>query len=91
MEYDLELSKAIHEIQKAKAKVVCIQLPDGLKSQAEDICNILEKETGSQVLVWLNSCYGACDWPLGIDKAGVDMLIAWGHSTWKSAVPDKIE
>lgn len=91
MEYDVELQVAIAEIKKAEAKVVCIQLPDGLKSQAKEICDTLEKMTGIHVIIWLNSCYGACDWPLGIDKAGVDMLIAWGHSAWKSAIPEKIE
>ncbi|MFA6888130.1 MAG: diphthamide synthesis protein [Candidatus Woesearchaeota archaeon] len=91
MEYDLELQRAITEIQKAKAKVVCIQLPDGLKQQAQNICNTLETETGASVIIWLSSCYGACDWPLGIEKAGVDMLIAWGHSAWKQDLPESIQ
>ena len=91
MEYDLELQRAIIEIKNAKAKTVCIQLPDGLKQKANEITEILEKQTNANIIIWLNSCYGACDWPLGIEKAGVDMLIAWGHSAWKSAVPEKIE
>lgn len=91
MEYDLELQRAIIEIKKAEAKTVCIQLPDGLKPKAGEICNILEKETGAHVLIWLDSCYGACDWPIDLEKAGVGMLIAWGHSEWKHALPEKIE
>ncbi len=88
MEYDLELNKAIQEIKNAKAKTVCIQLPDGLKPKADEITVKLEQETGAQILIWLNSCYGACDWPMGLD---VDMLIAWGHSTWKYDTPEPIQ
>jgi 2-(3-amino-3-carboxypropyl)histidine synthase len=88
IQYDLELNKAVAEIKNTKAKTVCIQLPDGLKAKADEIVTFLEQETGAQVLIWLNSCYGACDWPLGLD---VDILIAWGHSAWKSAIPEKIE
>jgi len=32
--YDLELNKAVDEIKKSNAKLVCIQLPDGLKPKA---------------------------------------------------------
>ena len=45
MKYDLELDKAIKEIKKQKAKLVCIQLPDGLKPEANKIKEILEKNT----------------------------------------------
>ena len=34
MEYNLELEKAITQIKKEKAKLVMIQLPDGLKPKA---------------------------------------------------------
>ncbi len=83
MQYDLELEKAIATIKETHAKVVCLQLPDGLKQQADDIQQTIETQTNAKVLIWLGSCYGACDWPLGIDKLGVDLLIAWGHSVWK--------
>ncbi len=83
MKYDLELNKAIEKIKQENAKLVCIQLPDGIKPKAQEICDTLQKETGATTLIWQGSCYGACDWPLGIDKLGVDLLIAWGHSVWK--------
>ncbi len=83
MIYDLELQKAIDKIKEINAKIVCIQLPDGLKPKAREICDALQSATDANVLIWLGSCYGACDWPLGIDKLGVDLLIAWGHSVWK--------
>ena len=80
MKYDLELEKAIKEIKKNKAKSVCIQLPDGLKPYAGEIKDKLEKETKAEVLIWLGSCYGACDVPENLD---VDLLIQWGHGKWK--------
>lgn len=78
MEYDLELDRAIKEIKRQKAKLVCIQLPDGLKPEADKIKQALEKETDAEILIWLGSCYGACDTP----KLDVDLLIQWGHSEW---------
>jgi len=78
MQYELELQKAVKEIKKSKAKTVCIQLPDGLKKEATKISSYLEKNTKAKILIWLGSCYGACDYP----KLDVDLLIQWGHSKW---------
>jgi len=83
MRYDLELEKAIAEIKKQKAKKVCIQLPDGLKPKAQEIADTIEKQTTAKVLIWLGSCFGACDVPEHIEKLGIDLLIQWGHSKWK--------
>jgi 2-(3-amino-3-carboxypropyl)histidine synthase len=80
MKYDLELERAVKELKKNKAKSVCIQLPDGLKPYAGTIKDKLEKETKAEVFIWLGSCYGACDFPKGLD---VDLLIQWGHGEWK--------
>ena len=82
MNYDLELDKAIQQIKKQKAKLVCIQLPDGLKQHAKEIQQEIESKTNAKILIWLGSCYGACDTP-DLDKLGVDLLIQWGHSEWK--------
>lgn len=79
MNYDLELDKVIKKINKAKAKTVCIQLPDGLKPKANEIADFIEKNTKAKVFIWLGSCFGACDIP----KLDVDLLIQWGHSEWK--------
>jgi len=82
-EYDLELEKVIKEIQKSKAKLVCIQLPDGLKPKATEIASAIEENTSAKVLIWLGSCFGACDVPSGLEKLGVDLLVQWGHTEWK--------
>lgn len=80
MIYDLELSKAISEINKQKAKLVLIQLPDGLKPKAEEIQKAIEQQTSAKVITWLGSCFGACDMP---EIKEVDMIIQFGHSEWR--------
>ncbi len=77
--YNLELKKVIKVIKEQKPKSVCIQLPDGLKPKANEIQEIIEKNTNTNVFIWLNSCYGSCDVP----NLDVDLLIQWGHSEFR--------
>jgi diphthamide biosynthesis enzyme Dph1/Dph2-like protein len=81
--YDLEMEKVIERIKKDNPKMVCVQLPDGLKPRAKEIQAAIEKKTDSKVIIWMGSCYGACDVPLQVERMGVDLLIQWGHSTWR--------
>jgi len=76
--YDLELEKAANKINEEKANLVCIQLPDGLKEKATEIAKYLEEKTKAKIIIWLGSCWGACDVP----NMDVDLLIQWGHSDW---------
>jgi len=81
MAYDLELDRAVRQVKETKAKLVCIQLPEGLKPEASSIVKKIESETGANVIVWMGSCYGACDLP-EVQQLDVDLLIQWGHSEW---------
>ena len=63
--YDLELNKAVAEIKESNAKLVCIQLPDGLKPKAKEIQDYIEKNTDANVVIWLGSCWGG--WQPGLD------------------------
>ena len=83
MNYELELEKVSEKIRQEKAKIVCIQLPDGLRPRAKELADKLEKETGAEIIIWQGSCFGACDLPIGLEKLGVDLLVQWGHSEWK--------
>ena len=83
MQYNLELDKAVKTIKKEKAKTVCIQLPDGLKPRAGEIQKYLREKTKATILIWLGSCFGACDVPTQVKNLGVDLIIQWGHSQWK--------
>jgi len=83
MEYDLEIDKAIEQIKNDDAKLVLLQLPDGLKPEAKNIQEKLKEETGARILIWGASNFGACDVPVEVERLGVDLVLAWGHSTWK--------
>ncbi len=78
MQYNLELDKIAKEIKKSNAKLVAIQLPDGLKPQATLIANFIEKNTKAKPLILFHSCFGACDIP-NLPK-NIDLLIHFGHS-----------
>lgn len=80
MKYDLEIEKVIKTIKKEKAKLVCLQLPEGLKKEALRITNEIESKTNASCLVWLDTCYGACDIP---NLKNIDLLVQFGHSPWK--------
>ncbi len=83
MQLDLELPKIISEIKKQNAKIVCIQLPDGLKPRASEIAESIEKQTNAKIIIWLGSCFGGCDIPEDVQTLNVDLLIQFGHDEWK--------
>lgn len=83
MEYDLELERVVDRINKEKARIICIQLPDGLKPKAKLIQKEIENKTKAKVIIWAGSCFGSCDVPLEVKRLGVDLLIQFGHSSWK--------
>ena len=83
MDYDLELERVVDRINKEKARLVCIQLADGLKPKAKLIQNKIEKKTNAKVVIWAGSCFGACDIPLEVKRMGIDLLIQFGHSPWQ--------
>ena len=82
MEFDLELNKVVEKIRKEKAKLVCIQLADGLKPKALEIQKYLESNTKARVLIWLGTCFGACDIPNELKGLKVDLLIQFGHNQY---------
>ena len=80
--YDLELDKVISQIKKQKAKLVLLQFPDGLKPYATSVVDFLENKTSAEFLIWMGSCYGACDTPVGLNeiKPKIDLLVQFGHN-----------
>lgn len=89
MNFNLELEKAVKEIKKHKAKIVLIQLPDGLKPKALEISKFLEQQTKCTCIIWEGSCFGACDLPPDIKD--VDLCIQFGHSIWPFYKNNKIK
>lgn len=82
--YDLELKRIIKAIKKQKARLVLLQLPEALKPKALEIVDEIESKTNAKCLIWLGSCYGACDIPnLSHVKPKIDLLIHFGHTKFK--------
>src|SRR3989338_10498792 len=80
--YDLELEKVIKNIKKSNAKLVLLQFPDGLKQYAVALVDYLRENNDAEFLIWLGSCYGACDTPVlsrEIEKQ-IDLIIQFGHN-----------
>jgi 2-(3-amino-3-carboxypropyl)histidine synthase len=80
--YDFELEKIISEIKSKNAKLVLLQFPDGLKNYATTIVDFLESKTNAEFLIWMGTCFGACDTPLlGKNlEDSIDLIIQFGHN-----------
>ncbi len=79
-QFNLEEKLLEKEIHKRKAKLVLIQLPEGLKPYSSELTAVAER-AGALAIVSGDPCYGACD--LAIDEAerlGVDLIVHYGHS-----------
>jgi 2-(3-amino-3-carboxypropyl)histidine synthase len=79
--YDLELERVLDSIKQSKSKRVLIQFADGLKPYATEVADYLEEKTGVEILIWLGSCYGACDIPVGLEGLNIDLIIQFGHNS----------
>jgi 2-(3-amino-3-carboxypropyl)histidine synthase len=84
-DYYLELDKIIKEINSTKAKLVLLQFPDGLKPYATAVVDYLTEQTKGKVefLIWIETCYGACDIPVLSQKLEkeIDLVVQFGHSS----------
>jgi 2-(3-amino-3-carboxypropyl)histidine synthase len=83
-DYNLEKERMISEVKKAKAKLVLLHLPDGLKPRAAELQEEIHRNTDAEVMIWCGTNFGACDLPVDVERAGVDLIIHFGHSPWLS-------
>lgn len=78
--FDLEETRLEKEVQKRKAKLVLLQLPDGLKPQGPRLAAAVEK-AGALAIVSADACYGACDLAVvEAERLGADLIVHYGHS-----------
>lgn len=80
--YDLEIKRIAKTIKNEKAKRVLLQFPEGMKPYSQVICDEISAKTSSECFIWLDSCFGACDVPIEVEKLGVDLIVQFGHSEW---------
>jgi len=76
MNYNFELDRIVKVIKQKKAKKVVLQLADGLKPKAKEIYDFIKEKVGCELMIYLGSCFGACDIP----KVDCDLLVQFGHS-----------
>jgi len=81
--YDFELEKIKGLIKERGARRVGLQLPEGLKTVATETAAEISKETGAEVIISGNSCYGACDIDEKLERI-VDVLFHFGHTDYNS-------
>lgn len=87
-QFDFNIPYAVSLVQCKGAKTVGLQFPEGFKRNAALIAAELERETGCEVIISGNPCFGACD----IDEMllrHVDMLLHFGHAPLEPV--DKVE
>ena len=80
--YSVDFERIISEIKKQKAKFVLLQFADGLKPYATSVVDFLEEKTGAEFLIWLGSCFGACDTPIlpkELERK-IDLVVQVGHN-----------
>lgn len=82
--YNIDLKFALEKIKKEKPKLVLLQFAEGLKPYATTIVDYLREKTDNRVefLIWLESCYGACDTPViskELEKE-IDLILQFGHN-----------
>jgi len=71
----------LQAVQEKNAKVVGLQVPEGLKKKVVEWAQEIEK-TGVKVYIFANPCFGACDLcDFEAERLGCDLLVHVGHST----------
>lgn len=79
--YNFEIPKTIWRIQEVKAKIVALQMPEGLLMFSTTIADIIKDFTGADVVIMGDVTYGACCIDDITAKAlGVELLVHYGHS-----------
>lgn len=79
--YSINIEKSISLIKKNKYKNIAIQFPEGLKNKSKEIIEKIINETKSNVFLFADPCYGACDIPYySLKRLNIDLLIHIGHT-----------
>jgi 2-(3-amino-3-carboxypropyl)histidine synthase len=79
-----DLIKLEKELKIIRPKSILLQLPDGLKPYSTEIVDKFkeicyrELKKDIPIIIWLGSCFGACDLP----NSNADLLIQLGHAPW---------
>jgi 2-(3-amino-3-carboxypropyl)histidine synthase len=86
--FDLDLDLVMEKLHSKKTKKVGLQAPEGLKRSLLDIAELISGQTGAEVVISGDPCYGACDLDLSLANE-VDVLLHLGHADLNEK-PDKV-
>jgi 2-(3-amino-3-carboxypropyl)histidine synthase len=79
--YQFEIEKTIRRIRDKNARRVALQFPEGLLMFSAAIADLLEVETGAEMVILGDVTYGACCVDDFTSSAlGCDFLVHYGHS-----------
>lgn len=82
--FELDESHLAEEIRKRKARLVFLQLPEGLKAHGPKLTAIID-EAGATAIISADPCYGACDLAsVEARSVGADLIVHYGHSEMQS-------
>ena len=76
---DLDLFPAFELIRSKGLKRVGLQAPEGLKRALPEIARKISQQTGAEVIISGDPCFGACDIDLATCQE-VDLLFHLGHA-----------
>jgi 2-(3-amino-3-carboxypropyl)histidine synthase len=79
--YNFEIHKTVWRVKSIGAKMVALQLPEGLQMFATTIADILDRFAGAETIIMGDVTYGACcvdDFTAS--SLGADFLVHYGHS-----------
>ncbi|MEK6918417.1 MAG: diphthamide synthesis protein [Nanoarchaeota archaeon] len=94
-EYELDLDAISGELKKVTSDkksnmIVLFQFPDGMKPYSTTIVDYFaEKFPLVSFLIWMESCFGACDVPVigsQLEKK-IDLVVQFGHVQWHNNSP----
>jgi len=85
--FDLHLAEVADFIHAKGAHRVALQFPEGLKQQAMESADEIERVTGCVCIILGDPCYGACDLNTSY-RAFADVLVHFGHSQIPSMAAD---
>lgn len=80
--YSFEVHKTVHRVRTSNARLVALQMPEGLLLYASVLADILRAHcSGAQTVVLGDVTYGACCVDdLAAAALGADLLVHYGHS-----------
>lgn len=78
--YDLKIDELCRFIEAGKFKRILLQLPEGLKGLSWNISSEIERKCDSEIIVYADPSWGACDIPVyEAYRLGASLIVHYGH------------